>query len=63
MRRHDAALGIAAGLIRDLGGVPAAIGGPEHAQQLEDVAGFVMRLVAAGHNPVTAVPVVDRSQD
>jgi predicted dinucleotide-binding enzyme len=59
----EAALDIAAELIRDLGGVPAVIGGLEHARQLEDVAGFVMRLVAAGHNPVTAVPVVDRSQD
>ncbi|MET8136994.1 NAD(P)-binding domain-containing protein [Streptomyces sp. NPDC005251] len=58
-----ASLGIAAELIRDLGGVPAVIGGLEHARQLEDVAGFVMRLVAAGHNPVTAVPAVDRSQD
>lgn len=59
----DAALGIAAELVRDLGGVPAVIGGLEHARQLEDVAGFVMRLVAAGHSPVTAVPVVERSQD
>ncbi|MCM2416803.1 NAD(P)-binding domain-containing protein [Streptomyces sp. RKAG293] len=59
----DAALDIAAELIRDLGGAPAVIGGLEHARQLEDVAGFVMRLVAAGHNPVTAVPVVDRSRD
>ncbi|MGW2826524.1 NADPH-dependent F420 reductase [Streptomyces sp. NPDC001443] len=58
----DAALAVAAELIRDLGGVPATIGGLEHARQLEGVAGFVMRLVAAGHNPVTAVPVVDRSQ-
>lgn len=58
----DAALDIAAELIRDLGGVPAVIGGLEHARQLEGVAGFVMRVVAAGHNPVTAVPVVDRSQ-
>ncbi|KNB52277.1 NADPH-dependent F420 reductase [Streptomyces caatingaensis] len=57
----DAALGIAGGLIRDLGGVPAVLGGLEHARQLEGVAGFVMRLVAAGHNPVTAVPFVDRS--
>jgi predicted dinucleotide-binding enzyme len=59
----DAALGIAAELIRDLGGVPAVIGGLEHARQLEDVAGFVMRVVAAGHNPVTAVPFVERPQD
>ncbi|MGW2780339.1 NADPH-dependent F420 reductase [Streptomyces populi] len=59
----DAALGVAAGLIRDLGGVPAVMGGLEHARQLEDVAGFVMRLVAAGHDPATAVPVVDRSRE
>lgn len=59
----EAALAIAAELVRDLGGVPAVIGGLEHARQLEDVAGFVMRLVAAGHNPVTALPSVDRSQD
>ncbi len=58
-----AALDIAGELIRDLGGVPAVIGGLEHARQLEEVAGFVMRLVATGHNPVTAVPVVDRPQD
>lgn len=58
----DAALGIAAELIRDLGGVPAVMGGLEHARQLEEVAGFVMRLVATGHNPATAVPVVDWSQ-
>ncbi len=56
----DAALGIAAELVRDLGGVPAVTGGLEHARQLEEVAGFVMRVVAAGHNPVTAVPVVER---
>jgi predicted dinucleotide-binding enzyme len=58
----EAALDITAELIRDLGGVPAVIGGLEHARQLEDVAGFVMRLAAAGHNPVTAVPVVERPQ-
>ncbi|GAA0424699.1 NADPH-dependent F420 reductase [Streptomyces luteireticuli] len=54
----EAALATAAGLIRDLGGVPAVIGGLEHARQLEGVAGVVMRLVAEGHNPVTAVPAV-----
>ncbi|NBM15916.1 NAD(P)-binding domain-containing protein [Streptomyces sp. GC420] len=57
----EAALATAAELIRDLGGVPAVIGGLEHARQLEEVAGFVVRVVATGHNPVTAVPVVDRS--
>nr|WP_034089549.1 NAD(P)-binding domain-containing protein [Streptacidiphilus albus] len=55
------ALDTTAELIRDLGAVPAVIGGLEHARQLEDVAGFVMRLVAAGCNPVTAVPFVDLS--
>ncbi|MFE1285616.1 NADPH-dependent F420 reductase [Streptomyces sp. NPDC058751] len=62
----ETALGVAAGLVRDLGGTPAVTGGLEHARQLEGVAGFVMRLVATGHNPVTAVPAVpavDRTRD
>ncbi|MFI0960999.1 hypothetical protein ACH4S8_06235 [Streptomyces sp. NPDC021080] len=50
-------------LVCDLGGTPTVMGGLEHARQLEGVAAFVMRLVAAGHDPVTAVPVVDRTQD
>jgi predicted dinucleotide-binding enzyme len=58
---HPAALDEAAMLIRDLGGAPAVIGGLDHARQLEDVAGFVMQLVAAGSNPVTAVPYVEPS--
>ena len=33
-----------------------------HARQLEDVADFIMRLVTAGWNPVTAVPFVEYSQ-
>jgi len=56
-----AALETTAALIRDLGAEPAVIGGLDCARQLEEVAGFVMRLVAHGHNPVTAVPFVDRS--
>jgi predicted dinucleotide-binding enzyme len=55
----SAAIEIAAELIRDLGAVPAVIGGLDHARQLEDAAGFVMRLVAAGCNPTTAVPFVE----
>jgi 8-hydroxy-5-deazaflavin:NADPH oxidoreductase len=55
------ALETTAALIRDLGALPAVIGGLDCARQLEEVAGFVMRLVARGHNPVTAVPFVDRS--
>jgi predicted dinucleotide-binding enzyme len=58
---HEAALATAATLVRDLGGVPAVLGGLAHARQLEGVAGFVMGLVAAGHNPATAVPVVEQS--
>ncbi|GAB2847138.1 NAD(P)-binding domain-containing protein [Actinocorallia aurea] len=57
------ALDLAAELIRDLGGVPAVLGGLDHARQLEDVAGFVMRLVAAGHDPATAVPTVPSPQN
>jgi hypothetical protein len=34
-------------------------GGLDHARQLEDVAGFVMRVVASGYNPTTAVPSVE----
>jgi len=52
------ALAVASGLIRDLGGEPAVVGGLAHARQLEGVAGFVMALVAGGHDPVTAVPSV-----
>jgi 8-hydroxy-5-deazaflavin:NADPH oxidoreductase len=55
------ALETTAALIRDLGALPAMIGGLDCARQLEEVAGFVMRLVARGQNPVTAVPFVDRS--
>lgn len=53
------ALDRAAALIADLGGRSAVVGGLESARQLEETAGFVMRLVAAGHNPRFAVPDVD----
>lgn len=46
-------------LIADLGGRSAVVGGLESARQLEEAAGFVMRLVAAGYNPRLAVPDVD----
>ncbi|WP_308198179.1 NAD(P)-binding domain-containing protein [Rhodococcus sp. ARC_M6] len=49
-------LDITAGLIRDLGASTAVIGGLDHARQLEDVAGFVMAVVASGNNPASAVP-------
>lgn len=35
------------------------IGGLDSARQLEEAAGFVMRVVATGHNPRLAVPDVD----
>lgn len=53
-----AALALTERLIRDLGGTPATLGGLDRARQLEDVAGFVMGLVATGHDPATAVPAV-----
>ncbi|MFB9237550.1 NADPH-dependent F420 reductase [Plantactinospora siamensis] len=49
----------ASALIRDLGGRPALIAGLAGAGQAEEAAGFVMRVVAAGHNPRFAVPDVD----
>ncbi|MFV2178403.1 hypothetical protein ACFHW2_08625 [Actinomadura sp. LOL_016] len=35
------------------------VAGLAGARQLEEAAGFVMRVVAAGHNPRLAVPDVD----
>jgi predicted dinucleotide-binding enzyme len=52
------ALEVAATLIRDLGGETAVVGDLSSARQLEEAAGFVMRVVAAGHNPRSAVPDV-----
>jgi predicted dinucleotide-binding enzyme len=58
------ALDRVAALIRDLGGQAAVVGGLTAARQLEEAAGFVMRVAAAGSNPRLAVPDVDpaRSQ-
>ncbi|WP_433475473.1 NADPH-dependent F420 reductase [Spirillospora sp. CA-142024] len=56
---EPSALDRAAALIRDLGGQTAVIGGLDGSRQLEEAAGFVMRVVAAGHNPRLAVPDVD----
>jgi predicted dinucleotide-binding enzyme len=53
------ALDRATALIRDLGGRAAVVGGLTSARQLEETAGFVMRIVASGHNPRFAVPNVD----
>ncbi|MET7636279.1 hypothetical protein ACWCW2_42880 [Streptomyces sp. NPDC001773] len=53
------ALDLATALIGDLGGQTAVIGGLDSARQLEEAAGFVMKVVASGHNPRLAVPDVD----
>ncbi|MFF4416017.1 NADPH-dependent F420 reductase [Streptosporangium sp. NPDC001559] len=53
------ALDRTAALVQDLGGRPAVVGGLAGARQLEEAAGFVMRVVASGHNPRFAVPDVD----
>ncbi|WP_328331939.1 NAD(P)-binding domain-containing protein [Kribbella sp. NBC_00382] len=52
------ALEVAATLIGDLGGETAVVGDLSSARQLEEAAGFVMRVVAAGYNPRSAVPDV-----
>ncbi|WP_176611758.1 NADPH-dependent F420 reductase [Actinomadura sp. WMMB 499] len=53
------ALDRAAALVADLGARAAVVSGLAGARQLEEAAGFVMRVVAAGHNPRLAVPDVD----
>jgi predicted dinucleotide-binding enzyme len=55
---ESAALEVTGQLIRDLGGKPVVLGGLDRSRQLEDVAGFVVRLVGLGVNPVTAIPAV-----
>lgn len=55
---HLPALESTAELVRALGAVPATIGPLKAARQLEETAGYVMRLVAAGVDPITAVPHV-----
>jgi predicted dinucleotide-binding enzyme len=57
----DIAISKASTLVRDLGGVPAVLGGLDRARQLEDVAGFVVRLVGLGFDPSTAIPSVPQS--
>jgi predicted dinucleotide-binding enzyme len=53
------ALDQAQALIRSLGGRAAVVGNLVSARQLEEAAGFVMRVVASGHNPRLAVPNVE----
>ena len=54
------ALEVTSRLIGDLGGRAAIVGELSSARQLEEAAGFVMRVAAAGHNPRSAVPDVRR---
>jgi hypothetical protein len=56
---ETSALERAASLIRDLGGQTAVVGPLTGARQLEEAAGFVMKVVASGSNPRLAVPDVD----
>jgi 8-hydroxy-5-deazaflavin:NADPH oxidoreductase len=52
------ALEVVGSLVRDIGGVPAVIGGLDRARQLEEVAGFVIALAFAGVDPQSAIPAV-----
>ena len=52
------ALTVVGSLVRDIGGVPAVIGGLDRARQLEEVAGFVIALAFAGVDPQSAIPAV-----
>jgi 8-hydroxy-5-deazaflavin:NADPH oxidoreductase len=52
------ALEIAGSLVRDIGGVPAVLGGLDRARQLEEAAGFVIALAFAGVDPQSAIPAV-----
>lgn len=57
------ALTVVGSLVRDLGGVPAVIGGLDRARQLEEVAGFVIALAFAGVDPQQAIPAVPTAAD
>ncbi|MEU5281407.1 NAD(P)-binding domain-containing protein [Streptomyces asoensis] len=53
-----AALNVVGELVRDVGGVPATLGGLDRVRQLEEVAGFVIGLAFAGFDPNSAIPRV-----
>jgi len=57
------ALDIAARLGRDVGAHPVVLGPLHRARQLEEVAGFVIGLAFAGHDPNAAVPRVPASPE
>ncbi|MEV5412894.1 NAD(P)-binding domain-containing protein [Thermopolyspora sp. NPDC052614] len=53
-----AALEVVGELVRDVGGVPAVLGGLDRARQVEEAAGFVIGLAFGGHDPNSAIPRV-----
>jgi hypothetical protein len=55
---HVPSLESAAELVRALGAAPVTVGPLTAARQAEETAGFIGRLVAAGADPITAVPHV-----
>jgi 8-hydroxy-5-deazaflavin:NADPH oxidoreductase len=55
------ALEITGSLVRDVGGVPAVLGGLDRARQLEEAAGFVISLAFAGVDPQSAIPAIPSS--
>jgi predicted dinucleotide-binding enzyme len=57
------ALDIATRLGRDVGANPVVLGPLHRARQLEEVAGFVIGLAFAGHDPNAAIPRVPVSPD
>ncbi len=54
----EEAIDLVGELVSDLGGTSVAIGDLSAARQMEDAAGFVMRIAGAGLNPRHAVPNV-----
>ncbi|MFG2283328.1 NADPH-dependent F420 reductase [Streptomyces asoensis] len=57
-----AALDVVGELVRDVGGIPATLGGLDRVRQLEEVAGFVIGLAFAGFDPNSAVPHVPSAE-
>ncbi|MGI5126181.1 NADPH-dependent F420 reductase [Pseudonocardia sp. CA-107938] len=53
-----AALDVVGELVRDAGGDPVVLGPLRRARQLEEVGGFVIGMVFAGHDPHTALPAL-----
>jgi predicted dinucleotide-binding enzyme len=54
----EAALETVSALVRDAGGRPAVLGSLARARQLEEVAGFVIKLAFSGLDPNAAIPRV-----